>query len=80
MARRTEGRIAMKKNVIEARELSEEELAFRKARRKNIVAFAVCVLIAFFLWLVIMNAEASVDGGGTEDPLPGSVLSVTGLE
>ena len=69
----------MKKNLIETRELSAEELAFRKARRKNIVAFAVCALIAFLLWLAIMNAEHPYNGEGvTEDPLSSTILAVTG--
>lgn len=69
----------MRKNLIEPREYSAEELAFRKARRKNIVAFAVCVLIAFFLWLAIMNAENPISGEGiTDDPLPSTILMVTG--
>lgn len=68
----------MKKNLIEARELSAEEIAYRKARRKNIVAFAVCVLIAFFLWLAIMNADNSTGGeGSTDDPLPTIFAKVT---
>ena len=68
----------MKKDLIEPRELSAEELAYRKARRKNIIAFAVCVLIAFFLWLAIMNAEHPLENEGTtDDPLPTIFAKVT---
>lgn len=68
----------MKKDLIEPRELSAEEIAYRKARRKNIIAFAVCVLIAFFLWLAIMNAENSVESeGSADDPLPTIFAKVT---
>ena len=71
----------MKKNLIEARELSAEELAFRKARRKNIVAFAVCALIAFFLWLAIMNAENPANGEALPDnTLPTTILMHTGAD
>lgn len=71
----------MKKDLIEPREMSAEELAYRKARRKNIIAFAVCVLIAFFLWLAIMNADnSSGNGGNADDPLPTIFAKVTDTE
>lgn len=71
----------MKKNLIETRELSAEELASRKARRKNITAFAVCALIAFFLWLAIMNAENPVNGESVPDnTLPTTILMHVGVD
>lgn len=71
----------MKKDLIEPRELTAEEIAYRKARRKNIIALSVCVLIAFFLWLAIMNAENPVGGeGSVDDPLPTIFAKATETE
>ncbi len=47
----------MKKKPKEIKEYSADEIAERKAKRKNIVAFAVCALIAAMIWLIIMNLE-----------------------
>ncbi len=41
-----------KKDIRE--EIPEEETG-GKSRRSNIISFIVCVLIAFVLWLIIMN-------------------------
>ena len=53
----------MKKNSVEEREITHEELANRAAKRKNVIAFAVCALIAFILWLAIMNSDVPVTEG-----------------
>lgn len=68
-----------KKKISDVRELSDEEIAFRKTRRKNIGAFIVCLIIAFFLWLSIMNAENPVvKDEGASNPTPTAVFADAG--
>ncbi len=53
-------------NSFDVREnISEEDLA-KKNRKNNIIAFIICVLLAFTLWLMIRNA----DDEGKGDELP----------
>ena len=51
----------------ECENISEEDLA-KKNRRNNIIAFIICTLLAFTLWLMIRNADAD-DGGMTSPPV-----------
>ena len=56
------------------------EYAVRRSRRSNIIAAVVCLVLAFCVWLVVMNAQdtaylpVEVQGNGSY------VLSVSSLE
>ena len=41
----------------EMENISEEDLE-KKNRKNNIIAFIICTLLAFTLWLMIRNTEA----------------------
>lgn len=62
----------------EIREKTNEEEGGGKSRKSNMISFVVCVLIAFALWLIIMNvddkAEEIPDGGGNVAFLQGEVI------
>ncbi len=58
------------KKIKEPREYSADELAERAAKRKNITAFVVCVLIATLLWLIIMNIDPTVTDSPKETDSP----------
>ncbi len=47
----------------ELQENTSEDYSIKKSRKNNLISFAVCVLIAFVLWLIIMNAD-------DETPIP----------
>ncbi len=49
----------------ERENISDEDL-LRKNRRNNIIAFIVCTLLAFTLWLMIRNANDT----GSDPELP----------
>ncbi len=69
----------MNKNVADARELNSDEKAARVARRKNIIAFVVCLFVAFLLWLVIMNVDSTADTpAGDDGGLPSNLLEMPG--
>ncbi len=56
----------MNQNLFEERETLSEENAAKKNRRNNIIAFIICVFLAFSLWLMIRNADDT--GAGVEPP------------
>lgn len=56
----------MNQNLLDERENISEELSAKKNRRNNIIAFVICVFLAFSLWLMIRNANDT--GAGIEPP------------
>ena len=70
-----------RKNIEQENErLDNGEYAVHRSRRSNIIAAVVCLVLAFCVWLVVMNAQdtaylpVEVQGGGAY------VLSVSSLE
>ena len=58
-------------NSFEERDYVSEEAIARKNRKNNIVAFIVCTLLAFTLWLMIRNTDADQD---KEPPVQGDQI------
>lgn len=48
-------------NSFDERENISEENPVKKDRRNNIIAFIICILLAFTLWLVIRNTDVDND-------------------
>ena len=52
---RKEDKYMNQNEMPDARETNSEDDSVKKSRKNNLISFSVCVLIAFVIWLIIMN-------------------------
>lgn len=72
----TEIKVSDIKNAMDMNELSYDDQ--KKIKKQNIIAVVICVIIAFIIWLVIMNS--TVEHIPTTLPEYGSPVVANSLE